>query len=344
MRERDRESAKGLLPRMEARPRKNGQATYRYHPVGGKPLNLGTDRLAAIQRVLDLLGISDDRGTMRRLWEQYKETPAWAGLRDRTRSDYADYSVPLLKVFGEVHAEAITAPDVARYLRVERKAAPVRANREVALLGNLISLAIERGEATANPCRGGLVKRNTERPSDVLPEDDSVAAVLARAEAKAAPGGKLARQWRVVMLAAEFAALTGARQAEFLPLHWPAFAEDEVRLERAKQRAGVKKVDRIAVSPALADVRRRLLEFQRSPMGAVFPTRGGNAYTSDGFASMWQKLVKDLGDARFNFHALRAYYATRHKAETGTLPDLHASPTTTAKVYERSKSARRKAL
>lgn len=344
MRARDRESSKGLLPRMEARPRKDGQTTYRYHPVGGKPLNLGTDRLAAIQQVLDLLGISDDRGTIAKLWEQYKESASWAGLRPRTREDYADYSAPLLKVFGSVQASEITAPDVARYLRQERKAAPIRANREVALLGNLISLAIERGEATANPCRGGLVKRNMERSSDVLPEEASIDAVLALAEKKAAKGTKQAKQWRVVMLAAEFAALTGARQIEFLSLHWPAFGEDEVRMERGKQREGVKKVDRIAVSTALADVRKRLLDFQRSPMGAVFPTRTGNPYTASGFASMWQKLSKELGDARFNFHALRAYYTTRHKTETGSLPEIHASPTTTAKVYERSKSARRKAL
>lgn len=42
---------------------------------------------------------------------------------------------------------------MAQYLRIERKDTPVRANREVALLSNLINLAIERGEAEANPCR-----------------------------------------------------------------------------------------------------------------------------------------------------------------------------------------------
>jgi integrase len=151
------------------------------------------------------------------------------------------------------------------------------------------------------------------------------------------------------MLAAEFAALTGARQAEFLPLHWPAFGEDEVRLDRAKQHLGVKKVDRIAVSPALAALRARLLTFQTSPMGAVFPNRAGNVYSASGFASMWQKLIVAALEAgaikeRFNFHALRAFYATQHKTNTGNLPDMHASPTTTAKIYERSKTGRRNSL
>ena len=56
-RPRDRASAAGLLPRMEARPWSNGKTvTYRYHPVGGKPINLGTDREQALRKVLDMNG------------------------------------------------------------------------------------------------------------------------------------------------------------------------------------------------------------------------------------------------------------------------------------------------
>lgn len=47
----DRASAKGLLPLMEARPWADGKTvTYRYHPIGAKPINLGTDRALAIKR------------------------------------------------------------------------------------------------------------------------------------------------------------------------------------------------------------------------------------------------------------------------------------------------------
>lgn len=288
-------------------------------------------------------------GTIARLWERYKESPYWKSLKPRTQADYQDYSVPLLRIFGPELAAAITAPDVARYLRKERAEAPIRANREVALLGNLIGLAIKHGEAAANPCRGGLAKRNRETALDVLPEADSIAALIAFAERRDAAVKTGIGRSTVIMLAAEFAALTGARQAEFLPLHWPAFGEDEVRLDRAKQRLGAKKVDRIAVSPALATLRGRLPAYQRSPMGAVFPNRDGNVYSASGFASMWQKIVtaalaEQVITERFNFHALRAFYATQHKAEPGKLPDMHASPTTTAKFYERSKVGRRNSL
>lgn len=342
-RPRDRLSARGLLPRMEARPRKDGLITYRYHPVGGKPQNLGTDRATAIRRVADMLGLHDDSGTIARLWEQYKASQYWRDLRERTQADYTDYSVPLLRVFGTAHAAAITAPDVARYLRQERADAPKRANREVSLLGNLIGLAIERGEALANPCRGGLVKRNRETARTMVPEADDIAALVAYAQTR---GGR----WPVIVMAAEFAALVGARQAELLPLHWPQWSADEVRLRRAKQRKGVEKVERVASSPALADLRSRLQAVAtNATLGAVFPNRQGNAYTASGFAAMWGKLMRAAIAAqqvrqRFAFHDLRAYYTTQHKAQAGALPDLHASPTTTAKVYERSREARRKAL
>ena len=61
-RTRERLSSMGLLPRMEAVPRKNG-FTYRYHPVGAKPINLGRDRDAAIRQVLDMNGNGTHHGT-----------------------------------------------------------------------------------------------------------------------------------------------------------------------------------------------------------------------------------------------------------------------------------------
>lgn len=342
-RPRDRASAKGLLPRMEARPRKDGLITYRFHPLGGKPINLGTDKLAACQRVLELLGKAEGGGTITRLWAQYQETHDWRRLTPRTQADYTAYSVPLLRVFGTCHAASITAPDVARYLRVERGDAPVRANREISLLGILIALAIDRGEATVNPCRGRQVNRNKERPRTTKPSADDIKALVAHAETK---GG----QWRIIVMAAEFAALAGSRQAELLPLAWTQFSEDEVRLKRAKQRGGAEKWERVAVSPALLALRGRLQAVAANPtLGSVFPNRWGNAYTSAGFAAMWGKLMREAIEAgvisrRWTFHDLRAHYVTEHKLSTGELPDTHASPTTTARVYERSREAKRRAL
>lgn len=87
-RQRDRSSGLGLLPRMEARPRKDGKTTYRYHPLGGKPVNLGTDREAAVRQVLDLNGRAPGQGSLRWVWEKFKASKRWADYAEGTRADY----------------------------------------------------------------------------------------------------------------------------------------------------------------------------------------------------------------------------------------------------------------
>ena len=47
-------------------------------------------------------------------------------MADRTKSDYAIYSIRLLGVMGEVPVSVIRPTDIARYLRVERADAKVR--------------------------------------------------------------------------------------------------------------------------------------------------------------------------------------------------------------------------
>lgn len=343
-RKRDRASGFGLLPRMEARPWSDGKTiSYRYHPVGGKPIALGTDKRAAIQKVLDLNGASNDTGTVQELWRAYQEMPQWKRLGERTKADYEAYSVKLLEVMGKVSARLVRPADVARYLRVERADAPVRANREVALLSNLMNVAVERGDIDANPCK--QVKRNQERPRTEAPEPAELSRFIAWLQDQ---GG----QRRVIALMAEFAALAGSRRIEFIHLTLPQIDDDGevIRLMRAKQHGGTKRVENVLISQAMEGLVRRLRALPR-PEGClhVFVTRDGNPYTDSGFSSTWQRAMtqalKDkVAPRRFTFHDLRAYYTTQHKAQYGALPELHADTKTTAKVYDRSRVSVRKGL
>lgn len=339
MKPRNRESAKGLLPRMEARPWSDGKTiTYRYHPIGGTPLNLGTDRHKAIQKVLDLNRTGDDRGTVAELWRLYQESEDWKALGSRTRDDYEQCSKPLLKVFGPARAALIRPADVNRYLRVERKAAPVRANREAALLSNLFNLAVNRGDLDANPCK--QVRRNKEQPRTEAPATEDLGA-LVEWLSKSTP------QRRMIAHMAEFAAYGGARRVEFLRLtrHQIDRQRAVIRVQRAKQR-GVVLWDEIAIGEQMESLLDRL---DLTGGEYVFRNRHGNPYTESGFKAMWSKLIgKALEDKviakRFTFHDLRAYYATTHKATTGALPDMHKNPATTARIYDRSKTVKRDAL
>ncbi|MGN6649550.1 tyrosine-type recombinase/integrase, partial [Trinickia sp.] len=143
------------------------------------------------------------------------------------------------------------------------------------------------------------------------------------------------------------------RKAEFLDLSWPQIDEQAgvIRVKRAKQR-GKKRgevIEHIEITPAIAELLERLRAARKNDCLYVFSNRHGTHYTAGGFKAMWSKLVKaainaKVIHARFTFHDLRAYYVTQHKAERGALPDLHANPATTARVYDRTKIVKRRAL
>lgn len=342
MRTRDRESQKGLLPRMEARPLKNGGFAYRYHPVGAKPIALGRDLRAALRKVLDLTGQSSDRGTFAAYWRQYQTTPNWRRLAESTQAQYTDNWGELAKRFGKTPVATLRPKDVARYLRVERAEAPIVANREVALLSNLCNLAVEMGDIDRNPCKE--VRRNPETPRTTLVEAETLRPFVAWAL-------KQGESAVVVVSMAEFAALGGSRRAEFRTIHWPQVDEDLVRLKRAKQRGGREKREVLRRSEALDVVLARMKALPSyNPMGPVFAApKTGNAYTDSGFKTMWGRLLQaamaeGVIKERFTFHDLRAHYATYHKERFGTLPEMHESPATTQRVYNRAKTVGRDAL
>lgn len=339
----DRESARGLLPLMEARCWADGKTyTYRYHPLGGKPISLGQDRVAAIRKVLDLLGNNKDQGTLKWIWERYTDpespAPRWKKLVDSTRDDYTQAWKQIEKTFGKMQASRIDAAMVARYVHVERAASPKRANTEKALLSNLFGHGIKLGVCLVNATIGvepHQLEARTEAPAEAL-----LTNYLSWLE-------KQTPQRRIVGMAAEYASLAGNRKCEFLQLTWPQIDRSSgvIRTIRAKQRGRKREqiVEVVKISPALDALLDRLEKIRKLDCLYVFPTRDNNQYSDRGFKTLWQRCVLQAivekvlsGETRFTFHDLRAFYATKHKKVTGALPDLHKNPETTARVYDRS--------
>jgi integrase len=344
-RPRDRASSAGLLPLMEARPWRDGKTvTYRYHPIGGKPVNLGTDKDAALRKVLDMNGKAPDRGTVGQLWRLYRETDGYKNLAAITRDQYAEYWGRLAKVFDAGVVALIKPKDIVYYLRVYRKGAPVVANREVAVLSNLFNLAVESGDIDRNPCRD--VRRNKEAPRTRLVREAEFSPFVAWA---------LQQGHSAVVLVsmAQFSALLGNRRTEFLRLEWASIEDDgqRVRLQRAKQRGENQVWEVIELSDDVRAVLERMKAAEGfNPLGYVFRApKTGNPYSESGFKTMWGRLMDKaiIGKVvaeRFTFHDLRAYFTTAFKKKFGALPELHADPATTARIYERSKEVARRSL
>ncbi len=263
--------------------------------------------------------------------------------KPRTKSDYEACSLKLLQVMGAVSVSLIRPTDIARYLRIERAEAPVRANREIALLSNLLSLAIEKGEIDSNPCK--QVKKNTEKARTEAPEPDELRAFL-----DWLISGTPAR--RMLAMMAEFAALAGSRRAEFLDLQINQIDLNTgvIRLMRAKQHGERKKAESITMGPAMQNLATRLLDIPRQETSQhVFINQRGRPMSDTSFTTGWQRAMIEALEAgvikqRFTFHDLRAFYTTQHKERYGALPELHANSATTARVYDRSKVAKRQSL
>ncbi len=110
----------------------------------------------------------------------------------------------LAKAFESAPLEALTPHVIAQYR--DARSAPVRANREIALLSHAFNMAREWGLTDReNPCRG--VKRNKETPRDVYITDEIWNAVYEEA----------ASDLRLTM---DLAYLTGQRPADVRKMRW----------------------------------------------------------------------------------------------------------------------------
>jgi hypothetical protein len=209
-------SAVGLLLLMEARPWKDGTTvTYRYHPLGQKPINLGTDRLAAIRKVLDLNGASESFGTLGWLWHKFSDADQpsgkWAKLTDGTKADYRLAWKQIEARLGHMPIATIDSTIVARYMHIERVDSPRCGNIERSLLSRLVEDGIKLGVCQVNATIG--VEPHDSEARTEAPHPELLAAFLCWV-------GRQSPQRRIIGLAAEYASLAGNRRMEFLPLTW----------------------------------------------------------------------------------------------------------------------------
>lgn len=179
----------GKIPRF--RVRKRGAKVYYYYDTGGrknrKEIPLGSDYGLAIMKYAEF---ERDRTADARV----QEVITFKYVADRylvevvptkspaTQKDNLRELKNLLAFFNDPPAplDAIQPQHVRQYLRW-RSSAPVRANREKALLSAIWNFAREMGyTALANPCAG--VKGNKEKGRDVYIEDSLYKAVYDKAE------------------------------------------------------------------------------------------------------------------------------------------------------------------
>ena len=267
--------------------------------------------------------------TVADLIEDYLAAAEFQRLAPGTQRDYRRGLLRLGAVFGATRPRDWQGPWGQHYLRAG--AAPVRANRDVAVLSILFRRAVAGGLIQANPIRE--LRRNPERPRSRYVSDAELSLFLSRCDARL-------QSYVRVKLA------TGLRQGQLLRLRWEDWDGAELRAPLAK--GGRPTIYRGGGLPAALEAAR--VAWRSGPRGPLFPAPLGpeRPITGDALRRRWARAMRRHLDAvaggdpaareaaRFREHDLRAKVATDSGDVAIAQARLgHATPTITSRVYMR---------
>lgn len=251
-----------------------------------KWINLGKDLGLAKRKWAELSG-ETPTGGMCALMDRYMEEVAPLKA-PRTYKDNISECENLRKVFGQMEPRDIKPMHVAKYLDIRGKDAPVRANREKALLSHIFTMGMRWGIVDANPCRG--VHRNKESNRDRYISDDE----FNRVRQVANP---------TVRCFMDIAYLTAQRIGDLIDIRRSDITSEGIYFEQNK--TGKKLM--VMMTPELQQVITRAgrLNIKIKSM-FLFAGRTGQKYTYDGVSSMFKRAVKKAKVDDFHFHDIRA--------------------------------------
>lgn len=319
--------------------------TYYTITPDNKRVNLGHDLKAAKRKLLELdcetpagCTVADHLDDLmkerRRLVERGK-------LSKETLVSNDLEIVSLKKAFGKMSPEALRPKHVWDYLHRFRGAeAPVRANREIALLSRMFSRLVNQGALDINPCIG--VERNEEDSRDRLVTDTEFDAFIAFSRGNGhlkadSPMKTVSDAGLRLALAATVAYLTGKALGQVLRISRTQITDEGIEFGKRKRGANTlvtwTPALRAAVDECLA------LPAKITSMYLVF-NADGQPYTTSGFKAMWQRMMgawAEAGNERFTFHDLRAKAVTDTTEAGRKASDLtgHRTESVVAKVYDR---------
>jgi len=291
----------GLPPRM----RKIGHAFYHvshHYDENGKSVRpnvpLGSDRAKALTKWAEIEGSNcpSPLGTFGYCIERYirdilpEKTP-------KTQRNYLRSAKAITAAFGKVQTTGIKPMHIYKYMDGHPK--PLVANGDIKLMSVVFSYAMRWGECSINPCRG--VRRHSEPPRDRYIEDFELQEFITAASPS----------MKVII---ELAYITAMRKGDLLGIMISDVKPDGLYVRQGK--TGKRQI--FEWSPEL---RRIVAEARALPRRVhtmyLFTSRNGTPYSSDGFDSNWQRIMKRTGIAGVHFHDIRGKSITDAKAASG---------------------------
>lgn len=271
---------------------------YYFVHYTGKWQRLDSNYAKAMAAWSELLQHADKLMVMNDVFDKYARLviPQKA---ERTQVDNLKELRFLRAFFGQQPVECVLPEHVADYR--DSRIAKTRCNRELALLSHVFKYAIEWGAAKTNPVKS--ITKNKEKPRDRFVEDHEVEAFKEHCP-----------QWLRTYL--DLKLQLGLRQRDLLNLVIGQVLPDRVvaTLGKTGKRLAILRTSQLDLT----------LDALPKNSQALFASSSGEAFTSSGFASSWQramaKYVASTSSAcRFTEHDLRGKVATEigdpHRAQ-----------------------------
>lgn len=308
-------------------------------------INLGHNLKDARRKLLELDGEARPAGTigdhLDELMKERKRLMERGKLSPETIDSNELELVALKKAFGNMAPEAVRPKHIWDYLHLYRGAeAPVRANREIALLSRMFSRLVNAGALDLNPCTG--VERNEENARDRLVSDAEFDAFLTFCRANGhldedSPAKRTSDAGRRLALAAHIAYLTGKALGQVLKISRTQIKDDGI--EFGKRKRGARTLVEWTTELQAAVDECLALPSKITSTYLIF-SGDGQPYTATGFKSMWQRMMnawEEAGNERFTFHDLRAKTVTDTTEAGRKASDLtgHRTEAVVSKVYDR---------
>lgn len=261
--------------------------------------------------------------TMRDLADRYLEVHASKKRESSRREDASMLKNFVLPQLGAIRVAEVRHADIERLHRNISKRAPYRANRTVALLSKMFSLAMKWEWRADNPARG--VERNPEVKRDRYLSLDELQRL-----SNALANHSNQRSANVI----RFLLLTGARRGEVLSATWDQFDLETGIWTKPSAHTKQKKDHRVPLSaPALkllSDMRAKEVHSTH-----VFPGRIPGEPIRE-IRKTWTSVCKQAGITNCRIHDLRHTYASILASAGMSLPVIgallgHTQPNTTAR-------------
>lgn len=293
--------------------------SYYFRGHDRKRLNLGRDFVEAMRRYGELFR-DTPLTTMGAVLDRYQRdiTPKKA---PRTQVDELRYLAKIRATFGAMAPRAVTPVMCAELRdRLAAKSGAVQANHHLKTLKHVLKVATEWGVLTSNPARE--VSKLKVKPRERYVTDDE----LAKVYAKASP---------MIQVAIDLAVLTGLRRGDLLALTRDQLREDGIHVRTSKTGRGLI----ISYSDELRAVLERAKLMKPHFRQHVIATRGGNAFTANGFGTLWRRAMVAAfpqETQRFTFNDLRSKSASDTKELAEASARLgHTTTTVTKRHYVR---------